>query len=62
MKPSQELIDLWYTVEDLMPFNSAGIRALTPVDVDEMPQVDQKGRLNVDGWRITWEGRVQPGE
>ena len=61
MKPSQDLIDYWYTVEQLMPFNSAGIRALTPCDVDAIPEPDHKGRLNLDNWRISWEGAVQPG-
>ena len=62
MKPSQELIDYWYTVADLMPFNSSGVRALTPCDVDEIPQPDDKGRIGLDGWRITWESKVQPGQ
>lgn len=45
-----------------MPFNSAGVRALTPCEVDEMPEPDASGRLALDGWKITWAGTVQPGK
>lgn len=45
-----------------MPFNSSGVRKLVPCDIDAIPEVDDKGRLNIDGWSITWEGEVQPGQ
>lgn len=62
MKPSQELVDLWLTVADLMPFHSDGVKALLPCEVDEIPVADERGRINLDGWKITWEGKVQPGK
>lgn len=62
VKPTKEINESWEAFGRFMPFNSSGVGHLRVLETDPFPEADAKGRKNIDGWKISWEGTIPAGE
>jgi acyl-coenzyme A thioesterase 13 len=62
MKPTDKVHAAWDMFGKIMPFNSSGIKHLRALETDPFPEADSKGRKNLDGWKMSWEGTIPPGQ
>lgn len=62
MKPEQWWLDLYQDLLAYAPFNTDLARAFVAVEMDEVPEEDERGYRRVEGWSLTFEGVVRKGE
>lgn len=62
MKPQQWQLDLYQDLFSFAPYNSDLARAFVAVDMDQVPEADEKGRRRVGGYKVTFEGVVRKGK